>query len=477
MRLQKAKIPIVAVGVVAFVVILLLPVPAAGPGETIALSVGARNALAVFVLAVSLWVTNAIPLGVTGLLALALLDLLVYFDRPGTALSYFGNNAVFFILGVFVIAASMIQTGLSKRLTLALLRRFDRSPRTLVAGVFTVCFALSLWMPEHAVAAMVFPIVLEVARELKLIPYESRMGKALFIAMAWGCVSGGVGTLLGGARGPLALSLLRQEYPAIHVPTFLEWAVAAVPVAVLVGAAGLGLILVLFRPEIDSVRAARTALADEFVKLHRLSTSEKKMAVIVMLTVVAWVVLNQFKVSLAAIAVLGAVAVIASRAVKWEEIRSLVNWGVLLMYGGAVAIGYTLRDTHAMAWVVERVLGSAPVPPLLLFAGLIVITIGLTEAISNAAALVIVLPVGFSLAGRAGISAEQMSLIAYVVALPSGLAFALPIGTPPNAIAFSARYFRLRDMLRLGILLNGIAVCVLLLIVRFYWPLLGLKWW
>lgn len=78
---------------------------------------------------------------------------------------------------------------------------------------------------------------------------------------------------------------------------------------------------------------------------------------------------------------------------------------------------------------------------------------------------------------KAKIPIVAVGVIAYVVALPSGLAFALPMGTPPNAIAFSSRFFRLREMLRAGILLNGIAVCVLLLIVRFYWPLLGLKWW
>ena len=475
--LRRAKIAIVGIGLIAFVAILLVPLPGAEPSGDGALTPGARSALAVFVLAVSLWVTNAIPLGITGLLAVALLDLLVYFDRPGTALSYFGNEAVFFMLGVFVIAASMIKTGLSKRLTLALLRRFDRSPRALIAGVFVVCFLLSLCMPEHAVAAMVLPIVLEIARELKLIPRESRMGKALFIAMAWGCVSGGIGTLLGGARGPLALSLLRQDFPGVHVPTFLEWAIAAVPVAVLVGSAGLGLILLLFRPEIESVRAARTALADEFVKLHRLSRSEKKLAAIAVLTVLAWIVLNQFKVSLAAIAVLGAVAVIASGATKWDEIRHLVNWGVLLMYGGAVAVGYTLRDTGAMAWVIERIVGAAPVPPFVLFAGLVIVTIALTETISNAAALVIVLPVAFTLAAQAGIPPERMSLIAYVVALPAGMAFALPIGTPPNAMAFSSHYLRVSDMVRAGVILNTVAIGILLLIARFYWPLLGLRWW
>jgi len=371
----------------------------------------------------------------------------------------------------------MIQTGLSKRLTLALLGRFDSSPRTLIVGVFVVCFVLSLWMPEHAVAAMVFPILLEVARELKLIPRESRMGKALFLAMAWGCVTGGIGTLLGGARGPIALSLLRSDFPNVHTPTFIEWAAAAMPVAVLVGAAGLGLILVRFKPEIGSVRAARTALAGEFGKLHRLSLGEKKVAVIVVLTILSWIVLNQFNVSLAAIAVLGAVAVVASGATQWNEMRHLVNWGVLLMYGGAVAIGSALKETDAMAWVIDRLIGSAPIPPFALLAGLIVITIALTEAISNAAALVIVLPVGFSLAGRLGLPIEQMSLIAYVVALPSGLAFSLPMGTPPNAIAYSSRYLGIGDMVRTGVILNVVSIAILLLIIRFYWPLLGLSWW
>ena len=125
----------------------------------------AQRALAVFVVCLSLWFTHSIPLAVTGMLAFVLLPLLQV-TEPQDTFKHLGSRAVMFMLGVFFLTAAMISTGLSKRLTLLLLHRMDRNPRNLFSGVLTASVVLALCMPEHAVAAMMFPIVLEIVQAL-----------------------------------------------------------------------------------------------------------------------------------------------------------------------------------------------------------------------------------------------------------------------------------------------------------------------
>ena len=158
-----------------------------------------QRCLGLFLVCVALWSTNLIPPAATGLLVLGMLPLLGILDAQ-RAFGLFGNSAVFFMLGVFLLASAMIVTGLSKRVTLIALQRFDKSPQRLVVGVALSAAFLSLWMPEHAVAAMVFPILLETTDSLRLPPGHPYARK-LFMALAWGAVIGGVGTFLGGARG------------------------------------------------------------------------------------------------------------------------------------------------------------------------------------------------------------------------------------------------------------------------------------
>ncbi|MCK4829768.1 anion permease, partial [bacterium] len=217
---KRIKHSVFIFSLIIAIMAVILPTPAG-------LSRPAQNCLAVFVLCIALWVTALIPISITGLLAIVLLPALKVIDSR-TAFSLFGSSPVFFILGVFIMAAALMKTGLSSRMALFFLTKFDRGPRSLIAGILLSSAFLSFWMPEHAVAAMMLPIVLEIARALKLEPIVSDYGKALFLSLAWGAIIGGVGTLLGGARNPLAIGILQQTFD-MNI-TFLQWVIAAVPI-------------------------------------------------------------------------------------------------------------------------------------------------------------------------------------------------------------------------------------------------------
>jgi sodium-dependent dicarboxylate transporter 2/3/5 len=310
--------------------------------------------------------------------------------------------------------------------------------------------------------------VLEIARALDLRPRESNYGKALFLSMAWGCVVGGVATLLGGARNALAIGILSEKYGLTI--SFAEWFIAVFPVTLILVIVVHFMVFRFFRPEVSDVKAAREVLERKVTELGAMSVTEKKVLVVMLLTVVFWVVLSD-RLGLATIAILGAAMLFIIHAITWHDVEKYVNWGVILMYGGAIALAKALEITGAAKWLVTTFLASHQFGPFALLAIIGLISIVLTEAMSNAAVVALVLPIAFELL-ETGSGLSPLAAV-FAVAVPAGLAFTLPIGTPPNAIAYSARYHRLRDSLRVGVLLNIIALLTFLFIARFYWPHLG----
>ncbi len=426
----------------------------------------AQRALAIFLVCMSLWLTNYIPLAATGLLAVALLPVLGVMPQED-AFALFGNRAVFFMLGVFLLAAATIATGLSKRLTLLFLQRFDRTPTSLIAGVLLSSAFLSLWMPEHAVAAMMFPIVVEVADILKLKKDKSDYGKMLFLALAWGCMIGGVGTFLGGARAPLALGLLKARFPEAKL-SFGYWFASAAPVVVIMSGVAWVMLRRTLTIDVESIQPATRMLDERVKRLGSMAGPERRLAVLWFVTIASWITMGH-DVGLGVIAILSATLLFALKIVDWRQIQDYVNWGVLIMYGGAVALGSALNETYAFHWIVQRTL-SPEIPAFLVIAFMVTAAIVLTEGISNSAAVAILLPIGYSLCEPLGIDPVTMTM---AVGITAGLAFSLPISSPPNAICFSAGYYRVREVVRRGVVMSAISLVVMLVLIGLYWPVLN----
>ncbi len=428
-----------------------------------------QHALAVFALCLVLWVTNVVPLAMTSLLALALLPLVGALDAKET-FSLFGNQSLFFILGAFILAAAVMKTGLSIRLALLLLSRIRKTPRYLLFGILISSAFLAFWIPEHAVAALMFPIVLEFATSLKCQPRKSHYGKALFLSLTWGTVIGGVGTFLGGARNPLAIGLLWEEFQ-IRIG-FLEWMIAVVPIVAVMLLFAFGVILFFFQIDVPEITSAEQSLTERIRQMGPMTKQEMLVGGIMLVTIICWMTLSH-SVGLANIALIAAASLFILNIVEWKEIEAYVNWGVLLMYGGAVTIGYALDHTKAASWIAQHALFSYNFSAFALTAIITLVAKFLTEGISNVATVAILLPLGFAIARDYGINPVIM---VYAVAVPAGLAFCLPMGTPPNAICFASGYYKISDVFLAGILLNIISAIVFFLMMALYWPLIGITW-
>jgi sodium-dependent dicarboxylate transporter 2/3/5 len=436
--------------------LIILPPPSG-------LSAAGMKCLGVATICITLWIFTPIPLAATSLVAIILLPALEILDRS-LVFSFFGNSAVFFLLGVFILGGAMIHTGLSKRLALTFLVRFDRSPRRVIFGVLVTGSALSLFMPEHAVAAMLFPIVMEIVQSLNLEKRKSSLAIALFLAMAWGAVVGGVGTFLGGARAPLAVELLKDTYG--RTITFSSWAVAAVPIALVLTLLVYWVLVFSFKPEIEDMTPARKILTQELQRIGPFSKNEMKIGLLLIVTVFFWI-WGGHRLGLAVVSLAAAVMVFVLNIVKWLDVMDYVNWGVIIMYGGAIALGKALAETKAIDWLAGSLLGTSAVSIFLLIVVLSALSKALTELISNAAAVVILVPFSFGFVSSLNVSPE---LLVLAVTIPAGLAFCLPVGTPPNAIAYASGYFSIRKIIKPALLLSVLSWGIFLLFVKFYWP-------
>ncbi|MFQ5329359.1 MAG: SLC13 family permease [Thermodesulfobacteriota bacterium] len=425
------------------------------------------NSIAIFIVCLFLWITNLIPLAVTGILAIIMVPLFgVLTERETFAL--FGNEAVFFILGAFILSGAVMHSGLSRRVALFIMGRAGNSPKGLVRAIFILAALLSCIMSEHAVAAMLFPMVLEIAQGLKLRPGKSNYGKLLFISLAWGCIIGGVATFLGGARVPLAVGILKETVG--ESIGFFEYSRAVFPVVVVMLFVAYNVLVRIFPIDIAETGYASGLLIKRLHDLGRMRYREYAVGVVMALTVLAWLFLGS-TVGLATISLASVVLLFILKLVRWKDIEEYVNWGIILMYGGAIILGKALGESGAATWMADRTIGAWATSPWAVIALLSLTTLVLTEGISNAAVIAILMPVGIGMADRFGLSPVTVT---FAIAVPAGLAFALPMSTPANAIAVSSSYVTVRDMMKAGIFMGVTAWIVFNLVARFYWPLIGM---
>jgi len=232
--------------------------------------------------------------------------------------------------------------------------------------------------------------------------------------------------------------------------SFVEWVVAVAPFSIVLMGCAYFLLLRGFGVDIEDVSRARDVLNQKAKALGPVSRREKGVGIVMLLTIAAWIVSGRV-VGLASISILAAVALFVFNLIEWKSVEEYVNWGVIFMYGGAIAIAAALHESGGARWIAlvaqDRIAGLPPFWMLMVFAAAATF---LTEAISNVAAVALMLPICFGLMEGSG------------------------VGTPANAIAYSAGYYRLRDSLVAGAVFKVVALLLFALVVKFYWPLLGI---
>lgn len=423
------------------------------------------RAMSIFVFIVFLWATELIPAPVASLFAIVLLPLSGVITSK-VAFSLFGSESVFFVLGALILSAAIYISGLARRLALLLLRAFATTPRRLVTVVFLFCAFGSFFMLGNGVAAVVLPIVLEIIRELKLERVHRHIPRAVIIAMWWGTSIGSIATVLGGARTILTLAILEQV-TGKNVG-LVGWSVHVMPISLLLIASALWIVQRHYAlPEI-SLDGLKPFLENRLIQIGRMKAAERFTALVLVLTILAWITLGA-RHGMAVVALSSIVAFFVFRIFSWEDVEGYVNWGVILMYGGAVTLGVSLVQSGAASKISEMLGSHLPGSSLVFVTGLFIVTKLFTETMSASATVAIFLPVALSVTAAAGV---PPTYCAFAVGSAAGLHLLLPAGGPNAALAYSTGYLKTSDMARPAGMIFLFAAVIFAAVCGLLWPLL-----
>jgi sodium-dependent dicarboxylate transporter 2/3/5 len=342
-----------------------------------------------------------------------------------------------------------------------------RTDRVLL-GFLTVGALLSMWITDMAVAAVMLPLGVGVLKDAGLKPLESNFGRALMISCAYGPLIGGIGTPAGTAANLIAISYL-EEIAGLSI-SFGQWMLLGVPAAVLMVPVGWRLLLWLFPPEIDALAYERAEIDAQLAGLGPLAPVERKTVTIFGLTILAWLITpwlaeltgGRVDPPIQAVALLGGVTLFLPgiRVLTWKEAHEGMDWGGVMLIVAGLSLGLMVFETGAARWLAQVLLGNLILVPSLLRPFVIVIAVALLHLLfsSNTVTGSLIMPILLALALDLGLDAWT---IAAPAAFTSTLAFILVTESPTNVLPYSAGYFSIRDMAKVGIWMTlGAAVCV-----------------
>lgn len=408
-----------------------------------------RIGLAIFVLIGGLWMTQALHLSVTALLV-PLLAVLAGLMDPRTALASFAHPIIFLFLGGFALAAALQRQGLDQVLARGVLGL--AAGRRLVAAVllFALTGLLSMWISNTATAAMMLPLALGLLREQDGPPERA----FVLLGVAYSASIGGIGTLVGSPPNAIAAAQAGIG--------FAEWLRIGVPLVMLLLPLMAGVLFLVLRPHfgVETPQSPGHSTPQVFTRPQRITL------VVFGVTAAGWIGAAPLGrlLGIAAdvdsvIAVAAIVALVASGAIGWPDIEQRTQWGVLLLFGGGLALSEVMAISGAsrfMAGALTSALQGAP--PTLILLSVVTFVVFLTELVSNTAAAALLVPIFMGVAVALDLPAP---LLAAAIAVSASCAFMLPVGTPPNAIVYATEQVPQATMMRCGLVLNLVCIAVI----------------
>ncbi len=466
----------ILLGIVVFLLVYYSPPwkAAIDPlGVSFELSREAKGALAVFGLAAIWWVFEVVPIGITSLTIGALQALFLIRD-PKVAFKDFMDPSVLFIFGSIVIGMVFTKTGLTKRLAYKMLSIIGDRTSMIYLGCFLMTAVLTHLMAHTAVAATMFPLLMTISALYSDEEKPTRFSKGLFIGMAYVAGAGSIVTLLGAARGAVALGFYK-DITNVDV-SFFELSMYMFPVGWLMVFLLWGFFMVLFKPE----KARIEGLKERSKKMYGELGSWKRdeiLTLVIVFSVILVIALKNFFPAFSALDKTGILllSTISFFVLKILDINDLeeIPWNIILLFAGAMSIGFCLWDTGAANWLAVNWLQLFKEAPAMIFIlGMAFFVMMMTNFIMNVAAIAISLPVALVIAPYLGVAGEVILFSSLVAA---GMPFLFLVGAAPNAIAYSSRQFTTAEFFLYGIPASVILMIVIYLAAQFLWPAMGME--
>ena len=432
-----------------------------------------QRVMALFVLAAIFWILEPIPVYATSVLIIVL-ELVMISDKSfilfagakddpgfGTVLGYkdimatFAHPIILLFLGGFFLAMATSKYRLDLNLARVMLKPFGKNPKWILLGLMTITALFSMFMSNTATTAMMFAILTPV---LGAFAIEDKGRIAFILGIPFAANIGGLGTPIGTPPNAIAIRYLTGDMAI----TFAGWMMFAVPFVIVLLLFAWMLLLFLFPPQTDSIEVK---IKSKFLTHWRAVT----MYVTFALTVAMWMIgsvhgMNSYIVALIPVAVFSVTQIITK-----EDLKNL-SWDVLWLVAGGFALGLALEESGLSKRLIESIPFDTFSPFVIVFI-CTSITIIMATFMSNTATANLLMPViivlGTTLTSLEPLGGAKMLILSSTFA--ASLAMALPVSTPPNAIAYASGLIETKHMMKAGVFISIVgllAVYGLMIVLR-----------
>jgi sodium-dependent dicarboxylate transporter 2/3/5 len=441
-------------------------------GKHFVLTREGKASLALFLLAATWWVFEVVPIGVTSI-TIGVIQALFLIRPAETAFTDFMDPSVWFIIGSIVIGMVFAKTGLTKRMAYKMLVLVGEKTSMIYLGSFLMTAILTLIMAHTAVAAAVFPLLMAIYSLYGENDKPTKFGKGLFIGMAFTAGAGSIITLLGAARGAVAIGFYKDIIG--REISFFELTYYMLPIGGILVLLLWGFFMLFFRPERGTIPGLRERAGSLYSKLGPISVKEV-MTLVVVFSVIAVMGLRSFipvlePLNKSAVILIATIIFFLFRILTVKDLEE-IPWNIILLFGGAMSIGFCLWQTGAAEWLAINWLVLFERAHWFVFVmGMAFFVLIMTNFIMNVAAIAISLPVALVIAPYLGVAPEVVIFSALTCA---GMPFLLLVGAAPNAIAYESKQFSSAEFFKAGIPASILLMIVLGVFILLIWPLMGM---
>lgn len=441
-------------------------------GKAFALSKEGKAAIGLFLMAGIWWVFEVIPIGITAI-AIGVFQALFSIRPAKEAFRDFMDPSVMFIFGSVVVGAAFTKSGLTKRLAYKMLGLVGERTSMIMLGCFIITALLTHFMAHTAAAATIFPLLLAIYALYGKPDHPTNFGKALFIGMAYVAGAGSIITFLGAARGPAAAGMFK-EFTGRDIGFFeltkymflLGWTMVFIIWAYM---------MIFLKPEKKTIPGLKEKIQRLSKELGPMTLHEK----FVIATVLAVVSVMSLQAFIPALKALDRSAIMLTSTLLFFIFKILtvkdleeIPWNIILLFSGAMSIGFCLWKTGAAQWMAINWLMLFKEAHWLVFVlSIATFVLLMTNFIMNVAAISISLPVSLVIAQYLGVAPD---VVFYASLVTAGMPFLLLIGAAPNAIAYESKQFTTGEFFKHGIPISIILIIVLGIFLVTIWPLLGM---
>lgn len=406
----------------------------------------------------TLWITESLPITATALLVPIIAVMTGIFEVK-EALSYFAHPIIFLFLGGFALAAALHKYRLDELFAGYVMRAAGSKMIFSIISLFIATAIISMWISNTATTAIMLPLALGLISKLE----ERNHATEVFILLgiAYSANIGGIGTIVGSPPNAITAANLGLS--------FTDWLKFGIPFMLILLPVMMIVLFVMLRPKFPDMKALYTVHSKDIFKDNK----SYYVVGVFALTIVLWLLSDPISRLLgfeqgfgSIVAIFAIVLLILFRTIKWKEIENFADWGVLLLFGGGLALSGILSETGASAYLARLVETHLyTYGPFVLILGSVTLMIFLTEVASNTASAAILVPIFLALGQEIGHDPPYQ--LAVTVGVAASCAFMLPVATPPNALVFGTERIKLREMIRTGFKLNIVCALIIALVAYF----------